>query len=300
MARAKTRDAEMGDFKVDVVGIGFPKCGTTWVANMLAQHPEVDFAKDKEPHYFFADSLIAGNSPLKVGSLAEYKGQFDNDGRLRAEFSVDYLYSDGLAKRLLDHNPKVKVLICTRDRADFMNSYFWFDKSSMRGHEMASNLDDQLLYKENSIGQTLIQRSKFGLYVDKFLKNFPASQVMLIEHKSIKDNPKELLSSLWNFLGISSFSPQGINEKVNTSMAIRSVKSAQVINFTFGLLQRVGMSKVTFWLMRNKSIRSLYEKFFKKKFSKPALSPATIDLINSTLEDDVKLLKTTLGKHGLL
>ena len=33
----------MGDFKLDFVGIGFPRCGTTWISKCIAEHHEISF-----------------------------------------------------------------------------------------------------------------------------------------------------------------------------------------------------------------------------------------------------------------
>ena len=47
---------------IDFIGIGAPKCGTTWLSAQLEAHPQIGFAPDKEV-YYFADTIarrIAG------------------------------------------------------------------------------------------------------------------------------------------------------------------------------------------------------------------------------------------------
>ena len=43
--------------KIDFIGIGAPKCGTTWLSAQLEAHPQIGFAPDKEV-YYFADTIM--------------------------------------------------------------------------------------------------------------------------------------------------------------------------------------------------------------------------------------------------
>ncbi len=41
----------MGNFKIDFIGVGAPKCGTTWVAQCLSEHPQICLSKPKEINF---------------------------------------------------------------------------------------------------------------------------------------------------------------------------------------------------------------------------------------------------------
>ena len=41
--------------KIDFMGIGIGKSGTTWIAKCLNEHPEICISNPKEPHFFFND-----------------------------------------------------------------------------------------------------------------------------------------------------------------------------------------------------------------------------------------------------
>ena len=43
--------------QIDFVGIGAPKCGTTWISAQLGAHPQIGFVPDKEV-YYFADTIF--------------------------------------------------------------------------------------------------------------------------------------------------------------------------------------------------------------------------------------------------
>lgn len=42
----------MAKDKIDFIGIGAAKSGTTWLTTVLRQHPEIFLSKVKEIHYF--------------------------------------------------------------------------------------------------------------------------------------------------------------------------------------------------------------------------------------------------------
>ena len=40
------------NFKVDFIGIGAPRCGTTWIAKCLSEHPQICLSSVKETDFF--------------------------------------------------------------------------------------------------------------------------------------------------------------------------------------------------------------------------------------------------------
>jgi len=60
------------------VGIGFPKCGTTFLYNKLIEHPELE--KDKKERHFFS-------RPFHKFSAEEYNGYCE-------KFKGDKLYGE--------------------------------------------------------------------------------------------------------------------------------------------------------------------------------------------------------------
>ena len=80
-------------FKVDFIGVGSGKCGSTWLYENVIQHPEVFDGNPKEIHYF--------------GDLYEqqdfnwYKDLFaGSEGKIKGEFSISYMYHPQAAERI--------------------------------------------------------------------------------------------------------------------------------------------------------------------------------------------------------
>ena len=52
-----------GNFRPDFIGIGANKSGTTWVADMLQQHPEICLSEPKEVRYFNKVGAFKAENP---------------------------------------------------------------------------------------------------------------------------------------------------------------------------------------------------------------------------------------------
>lgn len=92
--------------------LGAPKCGTTALAQRLAEHPQIYFSPRKEPHFFNHDGIPA------TWTLAEYERLFSAaDVRHRAigEGSTHYLFSRVAVPRILEYTPDARFIVCLRN-----------------------------------------------------------------------------------------------------------------------------------------------------------------------------------------
>lgn len=100
--------------------VGAPRCGTTTLSRLLAQHPSVGFSSVKEPH-FFAQYALNGLSDqalrraLEADYLPRYFGHCTADSALWAEGSVSYLYVPEQMRPILRAWPQAKFVIAVRD-----------------------------------------------------------------------------------------------------------------------------------------------------------------------------------------
>src|SRR5438034_9146496 len=83
---------------IDFIGIGAPKCGTTWLSAQLDAHPQIGFAPDKEV-YYFADTILRRLAGQELHcfnrGVVWYHEQFPPSvGAVscRGEFCPSYLY----------------------------------------------------------------------------------------------------------------------------------------------------------------------------------------------------------------
>ena len=122
---------------IDFIGIGAPKCGTTWFSAQLEAHPQIGFAPDKEV-YYFADTIlrrIAGQE-LRCFERGEtwYHKQFPaavGAVSCRGEFCPAYLYSEEAAARIAAYRPDIKLLLCLRPPVEMIYSGYWYNRNAV-------------------------------------------------------------------------------------------------------------------------------------------------------------------------
>jgi len=110
--------------------VGAPRCGTTALHDLLAQHPDVFMTREKEPHFFskdlnrryeeFQGHTIATLHP----DLESYLRLFADagDARIRGESSVYYIYSDVAAREIAAFAPDARIVVLVRDPVELLRS----------------------------------------------------------------------------------------------------------------------------------------------------------------------------------
>ena len=99
--------------------IGAPKCGTTSLANWLAEHPRVFFSDTKEPHFFCTDGYTG------VKTLKQYEKLFEDAKPHHlavGEGSTHYLFSKVAVPNILVYNPDARFIVCLRNPVDMAPS----------------------------------------------------------------------------------------------------------------------------------------------------------------------------------
>src|SRR5690606_21491926 len=119
--------------------VGAAKCGTTSLADYLAQHPDIFMPSLKEPNFFASEGAAPvpkGPAPARVlnelwynwsaGSETEYWALFRAAANYKAvgEASVRYLYFGDSVKRIKATLPNVRVVVVLREPVARMYSHY--------------------------------------------------------------------------------------------------------------------------------------------------------------------------------
>ena len=194
--------------KIDFIGIGAPKCGTTWLSAQLEAHPQIGFAPDKEV-YYFADTIlrrIAGKE-LRCYERSEawYHDQFPAAvGAIscRGEFCPSYFYSAEAAARIAAYRPDIKLLLCLRSPVEMIYSWYWYNRNAV----IASLPDTFAAMMENSFLRDL---GCFAHHLQPYLDRFPAKNILVVQFDAIRRAPDEVRRRVYEFLSVAAdFKPQ--------------------------------------------------------------------------------------------
>lgn len=193
---------------IDFIGIGAPKCGTTWLSAQLEAHPQIGFAPDKEV-YYFADTIlrrIAGQELRCFDrGVAWYHEQFPALAgaiKCRGEFCPAYLYSEEAATRIAAYRPDIKLLVCIRPPAQMIYSWHWYGQSAV-----VTSLPKS--FEEMMENPFLRDLGCFARHLKPYLDRFPAKNILVVQFDAIRRDPDRVRRGVYEFLGVAAdFKPQ--------------------------------------------------------------------------------------------
>lgn len=200
----------------DFLVIGAGKSGTTSLNHYLSQHPEIFMAR-KEPSYFAIKNLESINDPNDAEMMSYYPNgvmDFDNyqalfsdaqDGQLLGEVSPIYLNSPEAAEEIKNTIPEVKLVAILRHPAERLYSRYLHLASENRAPDM------ELLFDKSSawhLRNDLVKEGFYGKNLNTYFNLFDQSQLKVILYEDYRENPLEVISSMYKFIGVDeSFSP---------------------------------------------------------------------------------------------
>jgi len=174
--------------RIDFIGIGAPKCGTTWFSAQFEAHPQIGFAPDKEV-YYFADTILRrmAGPELRCFERGEtwYHEQFPAAAgaiSCRGEFCPAYLYSEEAAARIAAYKPDIKLLLCLRPPVEMIYSWYWYNRNAV----MASLPDSFEEMMENPFLRDL---GCFARHLSPWLDRFAAKNILVVQLDAIRRDP---------------------------------------------------------------------------------------------------------------
>lgn len=227
------------DFQIDFIGIGAPKCGTTWLSECLREHPEIDFSKYKEPHYFLDDPPSRLVRDLKMcDTFADYVRMFDHrdTGKKKGEFSTHYLY-DPEAPRLIKQSfPKAKLIVCLRNPVDMAYSWYTYRKATYDTEFMPDSFEQAVTEKD------YLARGFYFRFLDNFYQAFGRDRILVVLYDHILADPSRVVRQVYGHIGVdTAFRPSCLDKRIRQTMSLRSAKVASLAGRAVRALGKAGV-----------------------------------------------------------
>lgn len=241
----------IAEHRVSHLIIGFPKCGTTSLAEWLASVDGVSVSSPKET-FRLCPEFSRGDSPLGAAWFPS------DESRVRIEATTLNVYSDELLSALVSHGIKV-VAVYRRP---------WEAAASWKNQVALADPDLPGLHLLNDPSFML----SYGTHLKRWRDALGDERLLIIELSELEENPSDLSACLSRFLGVR---VTGEPPKLNRFYAIRFPLVYSVIRGP--RVKRALNAAVTRSDSARRMKQLVREKVFMRTVKKPEASAADRD-----------------------
>ena len=270
------------------IGIGAQKCATTWIHDVLNDHPDIYLSESKEVNYF-AHKYTYG--------LQWYLNQFPQDRQATdavGEFSTLYFNDLQAPKRIKAVFPDIKLLLGLREPVDRLISNH---RHEVRiGHVSGPDLSIETGIKNNP---TYIEQGMYATQLKRWLEHFPLEQIHIVFFDDIKSNPKQVIKDLYGFLQVDpNFVASRSETKSNPSYVNRSVMVESIRKKTYHTFRSLGLEGI--WnIARKAGLQKMYRQL-NRRSSETVIPPVDVQTkaeLKKIFSDDIKNLEHILNRN---
>jgi len=228
-------------FPPDIYLIGAQKSGTTTLAYLLCQHPNICKCKRKEPH-FFTHNWYRG--------LPWYQDLFPNyEDTVCLDASTSYSMAPlslqeksnsskkhkGVPQRLYSVNPNARFIYLLRDPVERTYSGYW--------HRVAAGREHKSFGKAIRDNPSYLDVSNYYGQLAVWLEYFPIESFLFVLFEELKENPEQVVKACFKFIGLDPESVQvSLEEAKNSSAYVNIV--GRSFNRLFKALDHSGFNYV--------------------------------------------------------
>jgi len=185
---------------VDGFLLGMPKCGTTWLAGVLAQNPSIDFSDPKEPNILASHRGTFGRDPSDP-DLDKYGRVFSGNG-FRIDGSVHAFSCPLTPNRVLQINPQARFVVCLRDPVERAFSHWKMVRDNMADRNHGADWSDF----ETAWGdQRLKDDSIWSSSMARWLERFERESFLIFDSKRLRSAPAVVLGEINSHFGLGGF-----------------------------------------------------------------------------------------------
>lgn len=226
----------MANFSIDFLCVGPQRTGTTWLYEMLCQHPHLFVPKEVKETMFFDRNYRRG---------FDWYAQYFKErlwGQLLGEIAPTYFDDPDVPNRIVDVAPGCDIIISLRHPADRAFSLYL--------HHLRKGRVPRDLWQAIEQKRRIVTAGHYAIHIPRWQTVFGADQVHVLFLDDIKKRPQQVLDQICTLIGVERMErPARRNQKVNAASMPRFLwlaRGAAFLTTTFheyGLHQLVEFGK---------------------------------------------------------
>jgi hypothetical protein len=269
--------------------VGAGKSGSTWIFEILREHPDVFVPVSKDIMFF--------DKYYHLG-MGWYLDQFSGISNEKAvgELTHDYFLSDGTARRIHQDLPGVKIMFCLREGVDRTFSEYLYDQTLFQyvPHDMYKQ---GLNFEEYASLPETENRSDYYNNMKPFFNLFPREDILVLFMDALRKEPKKFAEQIFKFLEVDTdFLPPSLHRHFNVARHARITIFANLAYSIGGLLRRSGTPSIVGAVKRQTWFERLLYRSYDNEKRKPEVSQEVIQRLRIRYHKDYDKLSHLIGK----
>ncbi len=274
--------------------VGSQRSGSTYLHNLLMQHPEVYLPENKELQYFSDKYYKFQKVDLQVYSsfFSDYREQ-----KAIGEITPSYMFHEWVPELLYKHLGSIKLIFLLRNPIDRAYSHYWHEVSKKREwftFEEAVKKEKERISTDycNKKNKSYVERGFYGKQLSNFLNYFRKENMLILFSEDLYKDPKTVLKQICMFLGIDpnfNFNFSVDKHGMPLPKYIRFFRKWVYIKYVWGKNNRI-IYRIASLILNH--IPTVVRKYEEMKFE-------TKELLQQIYSEDKKLLEKILDKKPL-
>jgi hypothetical protein len=269
------------------LGIGAQKCASTWVHNILDDHPEI-FMSDPKELDFFSHHYNRG--------FRWYERHFSKAGSARAvgEVSPSYFCDPSAPDRVAAYHPAIKIVLALRDPVQraFSNHLHEIRKGYFIGEDLRfeAGLANNPMY---------LFQSRYGTHVANWLRVFPKDRLLILLQEEILADPASEARRLYAFVGVDpGYQSRLLFRRSHESVGARSIALFRAVRAAGDFGRRHGLGNLVEGMKELAPVAAILTANRRDLRTEiPAMRPETEQALQRELAAEVMALADLVGRH---
>lgn len=194
--------------RVDFVVAGAQRSGTTALDSYLRQHPDIEMALLKEPHFFDDERVFRDRKP----AYWKYHAMFPawRESKVFGEVTPIYMYWKPAFSRIARYSKNMRIVMILRNPIE--RAYSHWNMQVREGDEtapFAEAIRREAEEPEGAIPDTeqrrrfsYINRGFYSEQIERALERFPEEHVLAVRQDEMQADPQSTMSRTFRFLGV--------------------------------------------------------------------------------------------------
>lgn len=269
------------------IGVGAQKCASTWIYDILSDHPQVALSTLKEVD-FFSYKYDHGVQWYERNFEEQYSGQ-----PVVGEISPSYFHEPAVPERVLRHYPDIKLIVSLRNPVKRAVSNHTHEIRT--GHLVGEDLTFEKGLANNP---TYVDQGLYAKHLQRWLEVFPRENILILVFEEVIADRSAAAQQIYQFLGINeSHQSQFLDTRSNPGYVNRYKGVESFRKKARGIVRSLGLDSL--WgLLAKLGLRKLYSGMNKVSSADaiPPPSESTIEKLTLEFDNDITELEKLLAR----